>query len=269
MTYTRYPAVAGTFYPGESQNLKSMVHSFLAKAPETDKSQTKRLRAIIAPHAGYIYSGPTAGYAYRQLEQLDPNTHWKVILLGPAHRVALRGVSVCAFDEYQTPLGTIKVSPLAKKLAAQLGFVPEADLMEHSLEVQLPFLQMQLPSFEIIPIVIGAASPEKLAAFLEPHLDEQTLIVVSTDLSHFFSYEKARATDAIANHAIPNLDIQTMKDKGDACGIIGVMTLMYLAQNHHWQGHLLDYRNSGDTAGPKDRVVGYGAYSFTETVQTA
>lgn len=264
MTYTRYPAVAGAFYPDSEQQLKQMMQGFLAQVPPPQAKG--RLRALVSPHAGYIYSGPVAAYAYRQLELLDREKHWRVILLGPAHRVPLRGVSVCAFDEYRTPLGTIPVSPLAKELAAQLGFIPEADLMEHSLEVQLPFLQMELKSFEIVPIVIGAAPPAQLAQILEPHLDEHTLLVVSTDLSHYFPYQQAVATDQIANQAIPALDLQTMQDKGDACGIIGVMTLMHLARNHHWQGQLLDYRNSGDTAGSKDRVVGYGAYAFSEAV---
>lgn len=262
MSYTRYPAVAGMFYPDESKLLTQMVQDFCA-APQIKIPKDQRLRAIVAPHAGYVYSGPVAGEAYRQLETLDPEVHWKVILLGPAHRVPLRGISVCAFDDYETPLGRIQVSPLAQDMAQRWGFIPEADLQEHSLEVQLPFLQRQLKSFEIIPIVIGAAPPQQLAELLMPYLDDQTLLVVSTDLSHYFPYDKAVRTDKIANQAIPNLDIATMKSKGDACGLVGVLTVMYMARAQGWQGHFLAYQNSGDTAGPKDRVVGYGAYAFS------
>jgi len=261
MSYTRYPAVAGMFYPAETEVLRQDVQGHLqAASPALQKGQ---LKAIVAPHAGYVYSGPVAGSAYRQLDSLDPERHWKVILLGPCHRLPLRGVSVCAFDHYQTPLGSIAVSPLAKELASQLGFVPEADLQEHALEVQLPFLQTQLRSFEIIPIVIGAAPPAQLAQVLKPYLDDDTLLVISTDLSHYLTYDQAVATDSLANQAIPALDLQAMQERGDACGLVGVLTLMHLAQQLGWQGHFLDYQNSGDTAGPKDRVVGYGAYAFT------
>ncbi|PIQ23754.1 AmmeMemoRadiSam system protein B [bacterium (Candidatus Blackallbacteria) CG17_big_fil_post_rev_8_21_14_2_50_48_46] len=266
MSYTRYPAVAGRFYPDNPQVLTEMVDGYLAKAASPDKAQN--LRVVVAPHAGYIYSGPVAGYSYRQLESLDPKTHWKIFILGPSHRYPLRGVSVCAFDQYQTPLGMIPVSPLAKELAEKLGFIPEADLMEHSLEVQLPFLQRALKSFEIIPIVIGAAPPKQLAQILLPYSQQaDVLFVISTDLSHYHSYEEARRIDAIANHAIPALDFQEMADKGDACGMIGVLTAIEIARIEGWQGHFLDYRNSGDTAGPRDQVVGYGAYSFTAPVQ--
>lgn len=262
MSYTRYPAVAGMFYPNEAPVLRQMVEQYLHES-RVQPGFDQPLKAVIAPHAGYIYSGPVAGTAYRQLDCLDKNKHWKVILLGPAHRLPLRGVSVCAFDDYQTPLGKIQVSAQAHTLATQLGFIPEADLQEHALEVQLPFLQAQLPSFEILPIVIGAAPPEQLAQILKPYLDDQTLLVISTDLSHYFPYAQAQQTDALANAAIPALDIDSMRAKGDACGIVGVLTCMYLAQELGWQGHFLEYRNSGDTAGDKNRVVGYGAYAFT------
>lgn len=262
MTYTRYPAVAGRFYPDQPAELQHWVDQYLADAPAPDLNQ--HLRAVIAPHAGYIYSGPVAGYSYRQLASLDPQTHWKVFLLGPSHRYPLRGVSVCAFDQYHTPLGNIPVSPLAKELAQRLGFIPEADLMEHSLEVQLPFLQRSLKSFEIIPMVLGGPSPLQLAQILLPFAQApDVLFVISTDLSHYHSYEQAREIDAIANQAIPSLDLQRMAEKGDACGIVGVLTGMEMARQLGWQGHFLDYRNSGDTAGPRDQVVGYGAYSFT------
>lgn len=259
----RPAAVAGMFYPADPAILRTEVLRYLADSP-VPVQDGQGLRALVVPHAGYVYSGPVAGSAYRQLDGLDPQRHWKVLLLGPAHRVPLRGVSVGAFRAYQTPLGQIAVSPLAQELAQRLGFVPEADWEEHALEVQLPFLQQQLGSFELIPIVIGAAAPEQLAAFLLPYLDADTLIVVSTDLSHYLPYAQAVATDAIANLAIPSGDIATLQAKGEACGLTGVLTLLHMARHLGWRGRFLDYRNSGDTAGSKDRVVGYGAYSFAE-----
>lgn len=263
MTYTRFPAVAGAFYPNEPEQLRQMVQEYLSKSRAQPESGS-RLKALIAPHAGYIYSGPVAGTCYRQLETLDQDTHWKILMLGPAHRYPVRTASVGAYDDYQTPLGKVKVSPLAKVMARDLGFIPEADLQEHSLEVQLPFLQETLKSFEIIPIVCGRVAPDSLAGYLMPYLDEDTLLLISTDLSHYFPYAQAVATDNIANAAIPALDLETMRHKGDACGIIGVLTCMHIARQLGWKGRLLDYQNSGDTAGPKDRVVGYGAYSFSE-----
>jgi len=261
MSLIRQPAVAGMFYPQEEKILSQMVGQFLKDSPVPLKDEGT-LKVLIAPHAGYIYSGPVAGACYKQLDTLDKNKHWKVFLLGPAHRVSLQGISICAYDHFQTPMGRVQVSPIAKTLAAQFGFLPEADQQEHSLEVQLPFLQAQLSSFELIPIVIGAAPPKGLANILAPLLDEDSLLVISTDLSHFLPYEEARLVDAIANQAIPDLDIDLMMEKGDACGLIGVLTAMELAKEQQWSGHFLDYQNSGDTAGDKDRVVGYGAYCF-------
>lgn len=261
MSDTRYPAVSGSFYPSAPQALRQQVEHYLQAAALAPPKQ--ELKALVVPHAGYVYSGPVAGSAYHQLDGLNKNKHWKVFLLGPCHRLPLRGVSVCAFDQYQTPLGTVSVSPLAKTLAAQLGFVPEADLQEHALEVQLPFLQVQLPSFELIPILLGQAAPAGLAAVLSPYLDQDSLLIVSTDLSHYLPYAQACTVDAVANQAIPALEIERLQQHGEACGIVGVLTLMHLAQARGWEGHFLDYRNSGDTAGSRDRVVGYGAYAFT------
>jgi AmmeMemoRadiSam system protein B len=262
----RQPAVAGRFYPAEPEQLRAEVQGYLAAADAPAPGQ--RLRAVIAPHAGYIYSGPVAGYSYRQLDSLDRNRRWQVFLLGPAHRYPLRGVSVAAYEQHLTPLGPVAISPIAHELAQKLGFIPEADRLEHSLEVQLPFLQCQLPDFELIPIVVGAAPPLALAQVLEPYTAaEDVLFVISTDLSHYHPYAEARRIDAVANEAIPALDWQRMAEQGDACGIVGVLAAMTLARDHGWQGHLLNYRNSGDTAGPRDQVVGYGAYSFTSPTQ--
>lgn len=264
MSAVRRPAVADLFYPAEPMQLKQMVSGYLQKA-KVKLAQEQKLRILVAPHAGYVYSGPVAGTAYKQLDTLDKTRHWKVFLIGPAHRVALNGVSVCAFDAFQMPFGNIAVSPVAKELAQKLGFVPGADALEHSLEVQLPFLQAALPSFELIPMVIGRANPQALAEVLAPYLDEDSLLVVSTDLSHFFTYEKALRVDALANESIPKLDIETFAREGDACGRVGVLAAMHIAREKQWQGTFLDYQNSGDTSGDKSRVVGYGAYCFSSS----
>jgi hypothetical protein len=257
----KQPSVAGYFYPSNSYELENIVLEHLKSSVNTrTNGQTK---VIISPHAGYIYSGIVAGSSYRKLQELDKNKNWKVILLGPSHRYPLRGISVGAYDKYITPLGEIKVSDIAKEMAQKTNFIPDAERFEHSLEVQLPFLQISLNKFEIIPIVVGAVNVNSLAQFIKPYIDDDTIIVVSTDLSHFLPYDKAVETDNICNKAIPSLDIETMIKKGDACGIYGILASMIIAKEMGWKGNFLDYKNSGDTAGDKNRVVGYGAYSYT------
>ncbi len=258
----RKSAVANFFYPGNASELENSVKNFLANGK--DISVPGDIRGIIAPHAGYIYSGIVAGACYKQFEKLE-NKKWKIIMLGPSHRYPLRGASVCAYDYLETPLGEIKVSDIAKEMAEKIGFIPQADEQEHSLEVQFPFLQMVFKNkdFEVIPIVLGHVDVRQLADFLKGYIDENTLFVISTDLSHFFPYDKAVSVDSICNKAIPALDVDTMAREGDACGIVGVLTSMLLAKDLGWKSTFLDYKNSGDTAGPKDRVVGYGAYAYS------
>lgn len=255
------PEVANFFYSGDPVQLKENVLQYLSDSVTVPVEG--KLRGIIAPHAGYIYSGIVAGSCYKLLQNLDQNKKWKVILLGPNHRYPLNGVSVCAYDKMLTPLGEIEVSPIAKEMAKQLGFIPAADKQEHSLEVQLPFLQTVLPNFELIPMLLGRVNVYQVANYLKPYLDDNTILVISTDLSHFFTYEKAVQVDSICNKAIPSLDIETMAKEGDACGIIGVLSSMIMAKDLGWQGSFIDYKNSGDTAGTKDRVVGYGSYAFS------
>jgi AmmeMemoRadiSam system protein B len=257
----RKPAVANFFYPGNADELQHSVKMFLENGK--DVSINGKITGIIAPHAGYVYSGIVAGASYRQFYSLDTTKKWKIILLGPSHRYPLRGASVCAYDSCATPLGEIKVSDVAKEMAEKIGFIPEADAQEHSLEVQLPFLQMIFKDFEIIPIVLGQVNVRSLADFVKGYIDDDTLFVISTDLSHYFTYEKAISIDSICNKAIPELDVETMARDGDACGITGVLTSMLMARDLGWKSTFLDYKNSGDTAGPKDRVVGYGAYAYS------
>jgi AmmeMemoRadiSam system protein B len=257
----RRPAVANFFYPGNAAELEQSVKMFLQNGKDIEVKG--KLTGIIAPHAGYIYSGIVAGSCYKQFTKLDTEKKWKIILLGPSHRYPLRGASVCAYDSCATPLGEIKVSDVAREMAEKIGFIPEADEQEHSLEVQFPFLQMIFKNFEIIPLVLGQVDVRKLADFVKGYIDDDTLFVISTDLSHYFPYEKAVSVDSIANKAIPALDVDTMAREGDACGITGVLTSMLIARDLGWKNTFLDYKNSGDTAGPKDRVVGYGAYAYS------
>ncbi|MGD2248556.1 MAG: AmmeMemoRadiSam system protein B [Candidatus Methanofastidiosia archaeon] len=252
----RKAAVAGRFYPGSSDELKTVVEQYLNQAPYLNLPP---VQGLVCPHAGYMYSGPVAAYSYKQLD----NVYDTIILLGPSHYVPVPGASIPECTHYQTPLGLVKVSPLAKTLKKESLFttVPAAHIQEHCLEVQLPFLQMVLTDFEIVPIIIGDADPQELALLLSPYIDDSTLVIASSDLSHYHSYEKACTLDKICTDAVPELDFEKI-ELCEACGIKALQTLMYIAENKDWQGELLDYRNSGDTSQRKDQVVGYMAAAF-------
>jgi len=254
----RKPAVTGTFYPSNPKELEQMVKRFIFEA-ETRK--IKNLKAIISPHAGYIYSGPVAGSAYKQLLSL-PSQKYNVFLLGPAHYV-FTTAAVGMFDEYETPLGKVKVNlEICSQLLEQSSEVEDniqAHLPEHSLEVQLPFLQQSLNNFEIIPILLGDTSISAMTELLNPYfLANDSLFVISSDLSHYKNYYEAEQTDQNTLNRIISLDTKNM-DEIDACGSVGIKILMNLAKNNSYTIDLLDYRNSGDTAGDKKSVVGYSA----------
>jgi len=253
----RVPAVAGSFYPDDAEELKKMITDFLNKAKP---KKVKNLKALIVPHAGYIYSGPVAAYGYKLLEK---GQFKKVIGVGPSHYGAFPGASEDDSTGWQTPLGTVKTGRLSKFAKPNtIGCYPQAHAPEHSLEVQLPFLQMTLGNeFTFYPLLTGAVTPALLADALEPAMDDDTLLLVSSDLSHYHPYGDATRIDKIANEAIPKLDLK----KGeliDACGRVGILAAIQIARSKNWSSTLLDYRNSGDTAGPKSGVVGYGAYAF-------
>ncbi len=256
----RKSAVAGAFYPAEADTIKKMAGEYLEKAP---LKQYDDLRGIIVPHAGYIYSGPTAAFAYKQLTSL-PEKKFNVFILGPSHYVYTT-VSLGSFDAFETPLGSIKVNQaLCQELLKNpdIEFYPQAHTREHSLEVQLPFLQICLKNFEIIPLVLGEASPNRLAEILSPFfLKEENLFVFSSDLSHYNPYEQAKAIDRTSLEIIKSLDLNN-DGKIDACGKIPIQTAMHLAQKNNCKIELLDYRNSGDTAGDKEGVVGYSAFAI-------
>lgn len=262
MGHLRKPAVAGAFYPAQPQQLAADVAAFLAAAPPSKAGVPK---AVIAPHAGYIYSGPIAASVYARLAPAKGRIT-RVVLMGPSHRVGFKGIAGCTADAYETPLGIIPIDKpgYAQALAfPDTGILDAAHENEHSLEVHLPFLQSVLGSFSLVPLVVGDAPPELVAKVLEAVWGgPETLIVISTDLSHYLDYDKAKSTDHAACQAIEHLDPAGLKDD-QACGRIPVKGLLIEAKKHGLKVETVDLRNSGDTSGPKDRVVGYGAWAFT------
>ena len=261
MTQTiRQPAVAGMFYPDDPAELDAMLTGFLsqvsAKAGPTPK-------AIIAPHAGYIYSGPVAASAYSQLIPLRDKIS-RVVLLGPSHRVYLTGLAASHASHFATPLGLIPLDQTAIAMTLtlpQVHYMDSAHSSEHSLEVHLPFLQKVLGNFTLVPLVVGEAEPAEVAEVLELFWDDpHTLIVISSDLSHYHDYQTSQSRDRATTSAIEALAPERISYE-DACGRNPVNGLLQLARAHHLHVTTLDLRNSGDTAGPHDRVVGYGAYS--------
>lgn len=260
MPNTRSPAVAGSFYPGAANALAENVRLFLAAA----RSSALSPKAIIAPHAGYVYSGAVAGSAYAALNGIAPHIR-RVVLLGPAHRVAVQGLALPGADAFATPLGSVEVDVEAAQAIAhlpQVSISPQAHALEHSLEVQLPFLQSVLTSFKVLPLAVGMASPEEVAEVLDLLWGgDETLIVVSSDLSHYLPYEVAKRVDAATAQNI--LALKPLTSHEQACGGTPINGLIEAARRHHLAAHLLDLRSSGDTAGSRDRVVGYAAFAFT------
>ncbi len=261
---TRYPAVAGSFYPDDAIELKTIINQYLVEATSHEPCHTEACpKAIIAPHAGYIYSGLTAAFAYQNLARFN-KTIRKVILLGPAHRVAFRGIAIPDCEEFASPLGMIPLDHSAFKKVSDLSYVhvlPEAHRLEHSLEVQLPFLQMVLKNITLAPFVVGDASTEEVATLIERLWGgDETLIVISSDLSHYHPYKSAQLIDAATSHDIEQLKPTLVGEQ--ACGCRALNGLLSAAKHHNLQVTTLDLRNSGDTAGSKDAVVGYGAYAL-------
>jgi len=274
--------VAGLFYPDEEATLAQTIVGLLENAPE---HHVPGLKALVCPHAGYAYSGLTAASAYKTLAGRDVKT---VVILAASHYAAFQGASVPNVDAYQTPLGTVPISEKAQALVKTSPFVLEPkcfvqrppwwrqasksappagedtpETWEHSVEVQVPFLQQVLKGFKILPIVFGTADPEQVAKALAAILDDKTVVLASSDLSHYHAYETAKRLDGRCVKAICDLNLDEMKDQ-EACGKLPILTLMHLGRLKEWKTRLLDYRNSGDTSGEKDRVVGYTAVAFYE-----
>jgi AmmeMemoRadiSam system protein B/AmmeMemoRadiSam system protein A len=261
----RMPVFAGRFYPADQAELNALLEALEQKARETKVSlpANQTLKAIILPHAGYIYSGWTAAHA---VHVLDGTQFQKVIVLAPDHRVGFRNGMISAVDAYRTPLGDIGLHRDAVKLREGSDLFAASrlsDKSEHSLEVLLPFLQHFLPAFEMVPIVLGPSDASAVAQALAPHLATDTLLAVSSDLSHFLSYDEAVSKDRETIDMILKLDAEALARRREwACGREPIRVLLALAQRFDWRPHLLHYSNSGDTAGDKARVVGYATIAF-------
>ncbi len=264
MQSVRQPAVAGAFYSGQRAALSAEVMALLAAAKPDPGLHTTLPKALIVPHAGYVYSGATAARAYARLAA-GRDTIRRVVLLGPVHRVPVRGLALPGVAFFATPLGHIEIDQAAIDLLTDLPQVvvsSPAHAMEHSLEVQLPFLQSVLADFKLLPLAVGDATPAEVAEVLEALWGgPETLIVISSDLSHFLPYRTAQAVDQKTVQTMLALEAQLTHEQ--ACGGTPVNGLLLAAKHHHLQPQLLQLCNSGDTAGDKGRVVGYASLALT------
>lgn len=266
------PVVAGRFYPAEPTELRAMVRSYLDDA---GKPKVKgEIYGLVAPHAGYVYSGPTAGHAYNEVQG---KAYEIVVVIAPSHTSSMNGVSVLDMDAYRTPLGEVPIDRRSVRALIDqvpwIDHVPALFTREHSMEVHLPFLQTALaPGYKIVPVVMGSPSPDLAAAFAEvlaaQFRGRKVLYVASSDMSHYLPYEQAKAKDAGTLDIIGNGDIETLvrqcsTRESELCGLGPVQVMMHLAKRMGIQGGtVLKYQNSGDTAGDRGRVVGYGSIAF-------
>lgn len=273
---TRPAAVAGSFYPGHRAQLERELDELLAGAtyvrrpdekPDSDRGrsapQSDAVKAIMVPHAGYVYSGSTAAPAY---ELVRDRAITRVVVLGPTHRVGIRGMALAGADAFDTPIGSVPVDAGLTRIAQSVPMVvtrPDVHAQEHSLEVQLPFIKTVLPQASVLPVAVGDALPEEVRALLEAVWGgAETLIVVSSDLSHYHPYDQARSLDAATIAKITSLDATVAPNR--ACGCFALNGLLVAGAEHHLRPTLLAARNSGDTAGDKGRVVGYASFAFED-----
>ena len=247
MPAVRPPAVAGSFYPADPAELAAQVTRLLAEAKPGPAP-----KALIAPHAGYAYSGPIAASAFRRVQGAPVR---RVVLLGPAHTAYLRGAALPEAQAFATPLGEVPIE------SPDLPRDRLAHAREHSLEVEVPFLQLALgPGFSLVPLVVGDAEPEAVARILDALWGgPETLIVISSDLSHYLPYAAARHVDALTAREI--VALRPVSSDG-ACGFFPVNGFLAAARKRKLRAEQVDLRNSGDTAGDRSRVVGYGAFAF-------
>ena len=261
MNEVRPAAVAGLFYPGSAGELEPMVQRFLHDAVVSDPGNSPK--AVIAPHAGFVYSGPIAGSAFRCFAE-DSDVVRRIVLLGPAHRLPVRGLALPGQAAFETPLGTV---PVDQELVERIAEMPQvstntaAHAPEHSLEVELPFLQTVLDSFSVLPLLVSQISAEDVAEVLDRVWGgPETRIVISSDLSHYLGYEAARETDRDTARQV--IDLHQPIDEYRACGAVAINGFLIVARERGLAPRLLDLRNSGDTAGDRLRVVGYGSFAF-------
>jgi AmmeMemoRadiSam system protein B len=251
----RFPAVAGMFYPAAASELKACLNRWLLR---DDSSPSTRPCALIVPHAGYIYSGAVAASAYRCLRG---HSYSSVIIIGPAHRVAVTGVALSSASAFVTPLGALTLNQSLQQRAAQFDFVrcvDEAHLREHAIEVQLPFVQRLLGPTTLLPMLVGDCAASDFSALLHAVYDEQSLIIVSTDLSHYLPYTVAQKVDQQTVEAITQRQ-QTLSGQ-QACGAVPLNGFLQFARQQQWNVRCVSQCNSGDTAGDRDRVVGYASF---------
>jgi len=259
----RRPAVANLSYPGAENVLRQSIFGYLGHCAKRDFEG--EVKAIIVPHGGYIYSGQTAAYAYKALKSLDLTKNWKVLLMGVSHKIPFIGAAVPNHGKWETPLGLIDTIDIRDEIGEKetITEVPNDGDEEYSLEVQVPFLQMIMEQFELYPLTMGSIRADFLARdLLEFCKRDDVVTVLSTNLSHDLDYEEAKKRDFETSEAICDLDIEKMTERGDACGRMGVLALMFVAKELGWKCKMLDYSNSGDTAGTKDNVTGYGSWVF-------
>jgi AmmeMemoRadiSam system protein B len=263
-TRVRKAAVAGMFYPGEASLLRSSIVRLLERAA-VHAAALAPPKALIVPHAGYVYSGPVAAAAYARLVPLRDRIS-RVVLIGPSHHAYFEGIALPQAEVFSTPLGDVRVDADLRAELVEGGDVLVSDVphtAEHCLEVQLPFLQVILKEFTILPLVAGVASPADVAAVLaDVWGGDETLVLVSSDLSHYHSYQSARSIDARTVASI--VARQPTLSSEQACGAVGVNGLLTLAEEMNLVVEKIAYQNSGDTAGDRTRVVGYGAFAVHE-----
>ncbi len=269
-TLSRDPSWAGIFYPADTEELVNNLEDLDSRVKKpASPLPGKRLRALILPHAGYMYSGLTAAHASLVLR---PNQFKKVILIGPDHHLTTIYGRISRYRSYQTPLGDVPLDQDARRLVSRSSLFRkltlETDQREHSLEVPLPFLQHYLEDFELVPIILGPGDVTQLSRTLTDYIDSGTLLVVSTDLSHYLEYESAVKKDRQTIGHILNLEGDELEPGlNQACGLYPLKLLIQLCRNQNWQPHLIHYSNSGDTAGTRDRVVGYATIALYELTE--
>ena len=259
----RPPAVAGWFYPADPVELRRMLGGFFSQVLHDIKAAPK---AIIAPHAGYLFSGTVAAMAYIRLVPAR-DVIKRIVLIGPAHRVSFNGLATVSAESFATPLGLVPVDTDAVREICslpQVCILDETHAREHSIEVHLPFLQALLNDFKIVPLAVGDASDEEVAAVIDALWDgPSTRFVISSDLSHYHEYTRAKELDSFTSRAIEGLRPEDITEE-HACGRVPIRGLLESARRHGLHAHTVDLRNSGDTAGSHSEVVGYGAFVFEE-----
>ncbi len=259
----RPPSQAGRFYAADSTELRGEVEGLLADVPPTDLASPK---AVIAPHAGYVFSGPIAASAYAAFRP-QADAVRRIILLGPSHHATFQGFAIPSCAAFSTPLGNIPLDLETLALMAQRSDVRELDsahIPEHSLEVHVPFLQVVFAEFQLTPVLVGQASVAETSRLLDSLWNgHETRVIVSSDLSHFHDYRTAQALDAATAKQIEGLSGEELTGE-DACGFRAIRGLLAIARRRGMTCRTLDLRNSGDTAGGRDRVVGYGAFALHE-----